>query len=215
MLPAKTPHRIWRGASCIVSSRTDACMRRQTAPPHSRCAIYNGRRTRSLLAPIHGYMPFIHEWHGVSSSEYTRMARSRWGGRENSLCAKAHEKGAVSNYCYSMARQDKRSWRPSSFSASQINRPTIANIDLRSYKMAFDLHIVYNWTITFSGQEARWRPRSSSLACSISPCFSALLRRAHPRGRLVRVVDSIVDGMDRSVLESAYPGGGASAYDPR
>ena len=35
-----------------------------------------------------------------------------------------------------------------------------------------------------------------------------------PEGALVRVVDSIVDGMDRSVLESAYPGGGASAYDP-
>lgn len=35
-----------------------------------------------------------------------------------------------------------------------------------------------------------------------------------PEGALVRVVDSIVDGMDRTVLESAYPGGGASAYDP-
>ena len=35
-----------------------------------------------------------------------------------------------------------------------------------------------------------------------------------PEGALVRVVDSIVDGMDRSALESAYPGGGASAYDP-
>ncbi|WP_296061877.1 transposase [uncultured Ellagibacter sp.] len=35
-----------------------------------------------------------------------------------------------------------------------------------------------------------------------------------PEGALVRVVDSIVDGMDRSVLESAYPGGGASAHDP-
>ena len=35
-----------------------------------------------------------------------------------------------------------------------------------------------------------------------------------PEGALVRVVDSLVDGMDRSVLESAYPGGGAPAYDP-
>ena len=35
-----------------------------------------------------------------------------------------------------------------------------------------------------------------------------------PERALVRVVDSIVDGMDRSVLESAYPGGGASAHDP-
>lgn len=35
-----------------------------------------------------------------------------------------------------------------------------------------------------------------------------------PEGALVRVVDSIVDGMDRSLLESAYPGGGAPAHDP-
>ena len=35
-----------------------------------------------------------------------------------------------------------------------------------------------------------------------------------PENALVRVVDSIVDGMDRSVLESCYPGGGASAHDP-
>ena len=35
-----------------------------------------------------------------------------------------------------------------------------------------------------------------------------------PENALVRVVDSIVDGMDRSILESAYPGGGASACNP-
>lgn len=35
-----------------------------------------------------------------------------------------------------------------------------------------------------------------------------------PENALVRVVDSIVDGMDRSILESTYPGGGTSAYDP-
>lgn len=35
-----------------------------------------------------------------------------------------------------------------------------------------------------------------------------------PENALVRVVDSIVEGMDRSALESAYPGGGASAHDP-
>ena len=35
-----------------------------------------------------------------------------------------------------------------------------------------------------------------------------------PESALARVVDSIVDGMDRSMLESTYPGGGASAYDP-
>ena len=27
-------------------------------------AMYNGRRVKSLLAPIHGEMSFIHEWHG-------------------------------------------------------------------------------------------------------------------------------------------------------
>ena len=35
-----------------------------------------------------------------------------------------------------------------------------------------------------------------------------------PENALVRVVDSIVEGMDRSALESAYPGGGASTHDP-
>ncbi len=35
-----------------------------------------------------------------------------------------------------------------------------------------------------------------------------------PENALVRVVDSIIEGMDRSALESAYPGGGASAHDP-
>lgn len=35
-----------------------------------------------------------------------------------------------------------------------------------------------------------------------------------PANALVRVVDSIVDGMDRATLESCYPGGGAPAHDP-
>ena len=35
-----------------------------------------------------------------------------------------------------------------------------------------------------------------------------------PENALVRVVDSIVEGMDRSALESAYPGGGASTHNP-
>ena len=35
-----------------------------------------------------------------------------------------------------------------------------------------------------------------------------------PENALVRVVDSIVEGMGRSALESAYPGGGASTHDP-
>lgn len=47
-------------------------------------------------------MPFIHEWHGVNGSEYTRMARSERAilytdgtvllrSSENSLCAKARK----------------------------------------------------------------------------------------------------------------------------
>ena len=35
-----------------------------------------------------------------------------------------------------------------------------------------------------------------------------------PMNSMVRVVDGLVDGMDRSLLTSLYPGGGASAYDP-
>lgn len=31
---------------------------------------------------------------------------------------------------------------------------------------------------------------------------------------MVRVIDAMVEAMDRSLLESVYPGGGASAYDP-
>ena len=68
--------------------------RQQAAPPHSRCAIYNGRRVRSLLAPIHGYMPFIHEWHGASGSEYTRMARFRCDGART-VYAQRREKGPL------------------------------------------------------------------------------------------------------------------------
>lgn len=36
-----------------------------------------------------------------------------------------------------------------------------------------------------------------------------------PEGRLVRVVDAVVESIDLSLLRSLYPGGGAPAYDPR
>ena len=36
-----------------------------------------------------------------------------------------------------------------------------------------------------------------------------------PEGDLARVVDAVVESLDMSLLESAYPGGGAPAYDPR
>lgn len=35
-----------------------------------------------------------------------------------------------------------------------------------------------------------------------------------PDNSMARLVDSLVDGMDRTLLTSLYPGGGASAYDP-
>ena len=48
------------------------------SPLHSRCAIYNGRRVRSLLAPIYGKKPFIHEWHGEVGYWHTRIAQSEY-----------------------------------------------------------------------------------------------------------------------------------------
>lgn len=36
-----------------------------------------------------------------------------------------------------------------------------------------------------------------------------------PEGHLVRVVDAVVDAIDASELYALYPGGGASAYDPK
>lgn len=35
-----------------------------------------------------------------------------------------------------------------------------------------------------------------------------------PENSMARLVDGLVDGMDRALLTSLYPGGGASAYDP-
>ena len=51
------------------------------------------------------------------------------------------KKGLYQNYCYSMARQDRKGLGGPSFFSLPDYRPTIANIDLRSYKMAFDLRI--------------------------------------------------------------------------
>ncbi len=36
-----------------------------------------------------------------------------------------------------------------------------------------------------------------------------------PEGHLVRVVNKMIDGIDRSILEAQYKGGGTSAYDPQ
>lgn len=56
----------------------------------------------------------------------------------------------------------------------------------------------------------RFKPCMQHQAMLFPPSVEELI----PENALVRVVDSIVDGMDRSILESVYPGGGASAYDP-
>lgn len=56
----------------------------------------------------------------------------------------------------------------------------------------------------------RFKPRAQHQPMLFSPSVEELI----PEGAPVRVVDSIVDGMDRSLLESAYPGGGAPAHDP-
>ena len=36
-----------------------------------------------------------------------------------------------------------------------------------------------------------------------------------PEGHLVRVVNEMINGVDRSILEAQYKGGGTSAYDPQ
>ncbi len=36
-----------------------------------------------------------------------------------------------------------------------------------------------------------------------------------PEGHLVRIVNKMIDGIDRSILEAQYKGGGTSAYDPQ
>ena len=56
----------------------------------------------------------------------------------------------------------------------------------------------------------RFKPCAQHQPMLLPPSVEELI----PDNALVRVVDSIVDGMDRSLLESTYPGGGAPAHDP-
>lgn len=56
----------------------------------------------------------------------------------------------------------------------------------------------------------RFKPCAQHQPMLFPPSVEELI----PEGAPVRVVDSIVDSMDRSLLESAYPGGGAPAHDP-
>ena len=56
----------------------------------------------------------------------------------------------------------------------------------------------------------RFKPCAQHQPMLFPPSVEGLI----PDNALVRVVDSIVDGMDRSLLEPTYPGGGAPAHDP-
>ena len=56
----------------------------------------------------------------------------------------------------------------------------------------------------------RFKPCAQHQPMLLPPSVEELI----PDNALVRVVGSIVDGMDRSLLESTYPGGGAPAHDP-
>ena len=56
----------------------------------------------------------------------------------------------------------------------------------------------------------RFKPCAQHQPMLFPPSVEELI----PEGALVRVADSIVDGMDRSLLEPTYPGGGAPAHDP-
>ena len=58
--------------------------------------------------------------------------------------------------------------------------------------------------------QPRFKPVMQNQPMLFPPDISDLI----PQEALVRVVDRIVDGMDRSRLERLYPGGGSSAYDP-
>ena len=57
---------------------------------------------------------------------------------------------------------------------------------------------------------AKFKPCMQHQAMLFPPDVSELI----PEQSMVRVVDSIVDGMDASRLRALYPGRGTPAYDP-
>ncbi|MDK6900859.1 IS5/IS1182 family transposase, partial [Streptococcus agalactiae] len=56
----------------------------------------------------------------------------------------------------------------------------------------------------------RFRPVLQHQAMLLPPNIADLI----PPDALVRVVDKIVDSIDRTLIDDLYPGGGAPAYDP-
>ena len=58
--------------------------------------------------------------------------------------------------------------------------------------------------------DPKFKPCMQHQGMLLPPNLSDLI----PEGAMVRVVDSIVDGMDASRLRALYPGGGAPAHDP-
>ena len=58
--------------------------------------------------------------------------------------------------------------------------------------------------------EPRFRPCRQNQPMLLPPDVSELI----PANSMARLVDAIVGRMDRRLLESLYPGGGAPAHDP-
>lgn len=58
--------------------------------------------------------------------------------------------------------------------------------------------------------EPRFRPCRQNQPMPLPPDVSDLI----PENAMARLVDAIVERMDRRLLESLYPGGGAPAHDP-
>ena len=59
--------------------------------------------------------------------------------------------------------------------------------------------------------DPKFKPCMQHQDMLLPPSLSELI----PEGAMVRVVDSIVEGMDASRLRALYPGGGAPAHDPK
>lgn len=63
---------------------------------------------------------------------------------------------------------------------------------------------------SFSRPNSGFRPYQQRQLMLLPPDISELV----PEGSVARVVDAVVESLDRKRLEGLYPGGGAPAHDP-
>ena len=80
--------------------------------------------------------------------------------------------GLYRNYCYSTTRQNRRVLAGLPISGLPDGHIVAAYIASSFTKIASDLRICYDEAILSPGQETKRRLRSSSPACSTSPCSS-------------------------------------------